>query len=129
MTMLFTCTDISSRIDFIRSCVIGRGVTTPWSARAIDAASGWPIQIGRYRSPSDSRRSTIGWFEGSSIRTPARFISTIIRRSSLDPPLGPGNLGAGQRLGQVREEQVRVLAERRHVLHRKDIGDVSVPFL
>ena len=40
MTMLFTWTDISSRMDFIRSCVIGRGVTTPWSARAIDAASG-----------------------------------------------------------------------------------------
>ena len=39
---------------------MGRGVTTPCSDSAIAAASAAPIQIGRYRSPSRSRRSTIG---------------------------------------------------------------------
>ena len=37
----------SSRIVFIRSWVIGRGVTHPWSDSAIAAASAAPIQIGR----------------------------------------------------------------------------------
>jgi hypothetical protein len=40
MTTLSTCTAISSRMFFKRSCVIGRGVTTPCSAMAIAAASG-----------------------------------------------------------------------------------------
>ena len=50
---------------------------TPWSDRAIAAASAAPIQMGRYRSPSRSRSSTIGWFVGSSTRTPVSSISII----------------------------------------------------
>jgi hypothetical protein len=32
---------------FIRSCVMGRAVTTPWSANAMAVASDVPIQMGR----------------------------------------------------------------------------------
>ncbi len=42
------------------------------------AASGWPTQIGRNRSPVDSRSRTIGEFVGSSMRTPASVISIIM---------------------------------------------------
>ena len=60
----------------MRSCVMGRWVTMPWSAKAMAVASTGPIQIGRKRSPSRSRSNTIGWFVGSSTRTPTSCIST-----------------------------------------------------
>jgi hypothetical protein len=53
-----------------RSCVIGRGVPAPCSFIRIDAASGWPIQIGRNLLPSTVFRSTIGCLPTMSKLTP-----------------------------------------------------------
>jgi len=58
---------------------MGRGVTTPWRARAMAVASAVPIQIGRNRSPSCSLSSTMGCWFGSSTRRPARFISIMVQ--------------------------------------------------
>jgi len=47
------------RIDFMRSCVIGRGSSVPSSASAIALASSRPIQIGQrygFRFPKDDDR-------------------------------------------------------------------------
>src|SRR4051812_48800139 len=49
-------------------------------------ASTAPIQIGRYRSPSTSRRSTIGWLLGSSTRTPTTLSSRTVRLRVVSPP-------------------------------------------
>ena len=58
--------------------VIGRGVAMPSRAIAMAVASGPPMKIGSTRrSPSRSRRRTIGVFVGSSTRTPRSSISTI----------------------------------------------------
>src|SRR5688572_23045268 len=62
-----------------RSCVIGRAGRTPCCSNAIAAASTAPIQIGRYRSPCVSLSSRIGWFPGSSTRTPTTRSSCTVR--------------------------------------------------
>ena len=65
-------------MSFMRSCVIGLGVSTPSRAKAIAVASGPPMKIGNVRcEPSVSRSSTIGALVGSSTRTPMSSISTI----------------------------------------------------
>src|SRR4051794_14858272 len=71
---------VAASRSFIRSCVSGRGGTTPCCANAIAVASGAPIQIGRDRSPATSRSNTIGWLEGISTRTP--MTSTSRTRSA-----------------------------------------------
>ena len=64
----------------MRSWVIGRGVSTPWRAKAMAVASTAPMKIGRTRcSPSASRSRTIGLLVGISTRTPTRCISTTDR--------------------------------------------------
>src|SRR5215217_2815808 len=50
-----------------RSCVMGRGGTTPCWARAMALASGVPIQIGTWRSPCISRRRTSSCLEGTKV--------------------------------------------------------------
>src|SRR3981081_1688205 len=74
---------MSSRTVLKRSWVMGRGVSMPWRAYTMAVASGGPMKIGRYRCPSSSRSSTIGWFVGTSTRTPTsdRRITRCLRRS------------------------------------------------
>src|SRR5207247_7930117 len=121
-----------------RSWVIGRGVTTPWSARAMAAASACPIQMGRKRSPSASRRRTMGWFVGSSIRTPASDISIMASSGNLALPSPSDNLGGALATGvrpgngprdtlKVRDEEVRIRGEGGEVLHCQAIRQVPVP--
>src|SRR5829696_77113 len=64
-----------------RSWVSGRAGRTPCCSKAIAEASTAPIQIGRYRSPSASLSSTIGWFTGSSTRTPTTRSSFTLAAS------------------------------------------------
>ena len=61
----------------------------PCNAYTIAVASGEPMKIGRYRWPSSSRSSTIGWFVGTSTRTP-----TSDRRITA-PPFGRRNATTG----------------------------------
>src|SRR3954454_22180976 len=72
-----------------RSWVIGRAGRTPCCSKAMAAASTAPIQIGRYRSPCVSLSSKIGWFPGSSTRTPTTRSSCTVRLPQL-PPGGDG---------------------------------------
>src|SRR5262249_7080830 len=79
---------MSSSTVLNRSWVIGRGVSIPWRAYTMAAAaragaSGGPMKIGRYRCPWSSRSSTIGWFVGTSTRTPTSDIriTSCLRRS------------------------------------------------
>jgi hypothetical protein len=53
-----------------RSWVSGRGAEAPWSFIRIDAASGWPIQIGRNLFASAVFNSTIGCLPTRSKDTP-----------------------------------------------------------
>jgi hypothetical protein len=90
---------VASSTSFIRSCVSGRGGTTPCWAKAIAVASTAPIQIGRYRSPVTSRSSTIGWFDGISTRTPMTSTSrTYHTYSARVTPVGPLRIAVGVRL-------------------------------
>ena len=66
-----------------RSWVIGRAGRTPCCSNAIAAASTAPIQMGRYRSPCVSLSSRIGWFPGSSTRTPTTRSSCTVRLPQL----------------------------------------------
>src|SRR3954452_6465891 len=129
--MRWTCAPTSSRRFFMRSWVMGRGVTTPWSANAIAAASAAPIQIGRYRSPSSSLSSTIGWLVGSSTRTPARLIRIMGSPGTVARGLRSDNF-AGARgtltRGQVRDQQVGIGGERLRV-DRDDVREVPVALL
>src|SRR5436305_523983 len=136
MTIRSTCTPTSSSRFRMRSCVSGRGGTMPWRAKAMEDASDEPIQMGRYRSPSRSFSSTMGWFEGSSTRTPIRFSSIIARRPLYPHPRSAGNrdarslrswFGRGQRLfAEERDERVRVVGERLLVVHGEDERKVAV---
>ncbi len=63
----------------IRSWVSGRSALSPWSRMAMAFASDGPIQIGRYRSRSDSFRMTTCWLESMCTRTLSTIIS--IRRT------------------------------------------------
>src|SRR3954454_2519318 len=125
------CAPTSSRRFFMRSWVIGRGVTTPWSAKAMAAASAAPIQIGRYRSPSSSLSSTIGWLVGSSTRTPARLIRIMGSPGTVTRALRSDNF-AGARgtllRGQVRDQQVGIGRQDRGI-DRDDVGEVAVSLL
>src|SRR3954463_128736 len=129
--MRWICAPTSSRRFFMRSWVIGRGVTTPWSAKAMAAASAAPIQIGRYRSPSSSLSSTIGWFVGSSTRTPARVIRIMGLPWTVTRALWSDNfVGArgGVRVGEVRHQEVGFRGEGLGI-DRDDVGEVAVPLL
>ena len=53
-----------------RSWVIGLGVLAPCSLMRMEAASGWPIQIGRNLLPSTVFSSTIGCLPTMSKLTP-----------------------------------------------------------
>ncbi len=68
----------------IRSCVSGRSAEMPWRRIAIALASDGPIQMGRYRSRSDSLRMTTCWLESMWTRTLSTTISTSLTR-----PNGP----------------------------------------
>ena len=68
----------------IRSWVSGRSAEIPWRRMAIAFASDGPIQIGRYRSRSDSLRMTTCWLESMWTRTLSTTISTSLTR-----PNGP----------------------------------------
>src|SRR5688572_27825544 len=119
--MRSTATCVSRRMSRIRSWVIGRAVSTPCSANAIAVASPAPIQIGRYRSPFVSLSKTIGWFEGSSTRTPTSESSIMTARLTPAPALGHGP--------QPPLEQVRRVGEPAEVPHRDDVGEVAIPAL
>src|SRR5262249_6459535 len=100
----------------IRSCVIGRGVSTCSSANAIAVASGPPMKIGSVRcSPSVSRSKTIGALVGSSTRTPISSISTIHRTLPRWTPellVATGPLLEGIRLQSIAEHRpAQALAE------------------
>src|SRR2546430_8379382 len=135
MTIRSTCTWISSRTFFRRSWVIGRCVWMPCRARAIAVASMEPIQMGRYRSPSRSLSSTIGWLLGSSTRTPTRF-SSIMARAPIYPP-APGQATYGPPcpvlpcgfVHQVVAERVRIRCQRGLILHGQDERKVAVAFV
>src|SRR5204862_408868 len=103
MTMRSIVTPTSSRTLFMRSCVMGRWVTMPWSAKAMAVASTGPIQIGRKRSPSRSRSNTIGWFVGSSTRTPCRE-QVRQRQPRIDDVFDQDDIVAGNRLVEVLED-------------------------
>src|SRR6476469_2779551 len=75
-----------------RSWVIGRAGRTPCCSNAMAAASTAPIQIGRYRSPCVSLSSRIGWFPGSSTRTPTTRSSCTVRLLSCGPDMGMGGV-------------------------------------
>src|SRR5687767_8806158 len=111
---------------FIRSWVIGRGVTTPCSDRAIAAASAAPIHIGRYRSPSRSRSRTMGWFVGSSTRTPSSCISIMTLAALYGGCASEGNLADGR---EVRDEQVGIRAQRGGIDDLEDVAEVPVALL
>src|ERR1700716_1308959 len=62
----------------MRSWVIGRGVVTPWRAKAMAVASGAPMKIGSVRlAPSVSWSRTTGVFDWRSTRTAAKCTSTM----------------------------------------------------
>ena len=63
-------TSSSPSMSQSRSWVIGRGVCAPCSFIRIEAASGWPIQIGRNLLPSAVFSSTIGCLPTMSKLTP-----------------------------------------------------------
>src|SRR4030042_1048965 len=84
---------VTWRMDFMRSCVIGRGSSIPSSARAIALASSRPIQIGTTLPVSGSRRTTTGAFVTGSTVTPATVTSLGMGR-----PLFPDE-GVGPRAG------------------------------
>ena len=66
----------------MRSWVIGRGTSTPWSAKAIAVASGAPMKIGNDRSPAISWSSTTGVFDWRSTRTAVSRTSNMTRTYS-----------------------------------------------
>src|SRR4051794_12682810 len=111
-----------------RSWVRGRAGFTPCCSYAIAVASTAPIQIGRYRSPSTSLSSTIGWLLGSSTRTPTTFSSrTAAPFVSPTSPCtvhaaGPSRCFAlpSERLPQPDADQRRVqpLGQRGELAHR-----------
>src|SRR5512140_1029222 len=81
---------VAWRMDFMRSCVIGRGSSAPSSASAIALASSRPIQIGTTLPVSGSRRTTIGDFVTGSIVTPATVTSLGMGRPFFpDEGVGP----------------------------------------
>src|SRR3954469_8941753 len=118
ISVMFTASSVAPSVRTTsrsRSWVIGRAGRTPCCSNAIAAASTAPIQMGRYRSPCVSLSSRIGWFPGSSTRTPTT-------RSSCTVPLpqpqarwggggawGGGGSGEGSRgvVGHVGGVQLR----------------------
>ena len=58
-----------------RSWVSGRSALSPWRRMAMAFASDGPIQMGRYRSRSDSLRITTCWDESMWTRTLSTTIS------------------------------------------------------
>src|SRR3954469_8105666 len=127
-----SCQPSSSRTFFMRSWVMGRGVSTPSSANAIAVASGPPMKIGSVRcDPSVSLSSTMGAFVGSSTRTPTSSISTIgvednrlsagVTLQRLAQHRGPEALAETGQLAKVRDGLaacvgVALLHERQHDL-------------
>src|SRR5659263_396724 len=105
---------VAWRIDFMRSCVIGRGSSVPSSASAIALASSRPIQIGITLPDSGSRRMTIGDFVTGSIVTPATVTSLGIGRPFLpDEGVGPHaghEDGPGRLFGAPGSEVHRLVA-------------------
>ncbi len=89
----------ASMMSRMRSCVSGRGGTTPCWANAMALASAAPTQIGRYRSPPRSRSRTMGWFEGISTRTPTT--SSSAHRAPY-PGCRPAATGGRQRCSDGR---------------------------
>src|SRR5579863_2769134 len=82
MMMLVSLPPNSTITDFSRSCVSGRCAVAPWSSRAIEYASGFAIQMNRYRSLFGSLSITTLWFDSTLMRTLSTVISTM-RRSLL----------------------------------------------
>src|SRR5919107_4545652 len=84
-----------------RSWVMGRAGRTPCCSKAMAAASTAPIQMGRYRSPCVSLSSRIGWFPGSSTRTPTTLSSCTVGLPQLRPGTGGGSgrAAGGRRVG------------------------------
>src|SRR5918999_2725900 len=119
--MRSTATCVSRRMSRIRSWVMGRAVSTPCSANAIAVASPAPIQIGRYRSPFVSLSKTIGWFEGSSTRTPTSESSIMTARLTPTPRIRHGP--------QPPLQQIRRGEQAAQVPHRDDIGQIAVAAL
>src|SRR5579864_2965083 len=63
-----------SKIDFMRSCDIGRGTDWASSASMMAVASKGPMRIGRYRLPSRSLRITTGSCVSKSMPSLSTFI-------------------------------------------------------
>src|SRR5262249_43388259 len=130
ITTCWSWIDMSSRTVLKRSWVIGRGVSMPCRAYTMAVASGGPMKIGRYRCPSSSRSSTIGWFVGTSTRTPTsdRRITSCLRRSgetsTYHPPSGtarPRTPGAVEHV-DVRRRPV----ENQAPVGLDDVRDISI---
>src|SRR2546428_12012221 len=96
-------------------------------------ASTAPIQIGRNRSPSRSRRRTMGWFVGSSTRTPTSCSSMnpFPSMRSLDYVSDPAcaQHGVEKALHIRRDDLLGVLGERLEVSDPDDPAEVAVPAL
>src|SRR6476661_8350396 len=91
ISVMFTASSVAPRVRTTsrsRSWVIGRAGRTPCCSKAMAAASTAPIQMGRYRSPCVSLSSRIGWFPGSSTRTPTTRSSCTVRLPRLLGPVG-----------------------------------------
>src|SRR5438132_10966620 len=78
-TILLTWASSASRMFFMRSWVIGRGVAIFSSSSEIALASKIPTQIGSDRLSSSSRRMMIGMLDSGSSASPRTFISTSMR--------------------------------------------------
>src|SRR5690606_9686198 len=87
----------SSSRSFMRSWVIGRGVSTCSSAKAMAVASGPPMKIGRMRpAPSASRSTRHGMFGGRSSSMPTSSISiATLARYRTRPAIAPRDPSAG----------------------------------
>ena len=71
VTVILAISALSSATTSVRrSCVIGRGVSAPWSFIRMAAASAWPIQIGRNLFPDTVFNRTIGCLPTMSKLTP-----------------------------------------------------------
>src|SRR3990170_337018 len=98
-----------------RSWVSGRSADSPCRRMAMAFASDEPIQIGRYRSRSDSLRMTTCWLESMCTRTLSTTISTsrtrpngcsamdrfyrLLLQDEPDHPVGGEQIGGGRAVG------------------------------
>ena len=79
-SLTMTCATLAPRspiIESIRSWVIGRGSSLPWSFIAIESASTGPIQMGRYLLACSDLRTITRWWLAGFIRMRSMVISSM----------------------------------------------------